>query len=118
MPRGWRRGCVALPADPSARRAFPHSPTGRGRLACQSANKPSNTVTEQSTVRHDSPDTLGILLVNLGTPDSPSTADVRRYLKEFLWDPRVVELPRPVWWLVLNGVILNTRPRRSAAASA
>jgi ferrochelatase len=75
-------------------------------------------VTEQSTYRHDSPDSLGILLVNLGTPDSPSTADVRRYLKEFLWDPRVVETSRPVWWLVLNGVILNTRPRRSAAAYA
>jgi ferrochelatase len=75
-------------------------------------------VTEHSDFRHDSPDSLGILLVNLGTPDSPSTADVRRYLKEFLWDPRVVELPRPLWWLVLNGVILNTRPRRSAAAYA
>ncbi len=55
-------------------------------------------------------------MINLGTPDSPSTADVRRYLKEFLWDPRVVEVPRPIWWLVLNLVILNTRPRRSAAA--
>jgi ferrochelatase len=55
-------------------------------------------------------------MVNLGTPDSPSTADVRRYLKEFLWDPRVVEVPRPIWWLVLNLVILNTRPKRSAAA--
>jgi ferrochelatase len=59
---------------------------------------------------------VGVLLVNLGTPDSPSVADVRRYLKEFLWDPRVVEIARPVWWLVLNLVILNTRPRRSAKA--
>ena len=65
-----------------------------------------------------SPDTLGVLLVNLGTPDSPEPRDVRRYLKEFLWDPRVVELARPLWWLVLNLVILNTRPRRSAAAYA
>jgi ferrochelatase len=70
------------------------------------------------TFRHDAADSLGILLVNLGTPDSPSPADVRRYLKEFLWDPRVVEMARPIWWLVLNGVILNTRPRRSAAAYA
>lgn len=69
-----------------------------------------------SNFRHDSPDRLGILLVNLGTPDSPSVGDVRRYLKEFLWDPRVVEMARPLWWLVLNGVILNTRPRRSAKA--
>jgi len=60
----------------------------------------------------------GVLLVNLGTPDSPSPADVRRYLKEFLWDSRVVELSRPLWWLVLNLVILNTRPRRSARAYA
>ena len=45
-----------------------------------------------------------------------SRADVRRYLGEFLWDPRVVEVPRPLWWLMLNLVILNTRPRRSAAA--
>jgi len=68
--------------------------------------------------RHDEADSLGILLTNLGTPDSPRARDVRRYLKEFLWDPRVVELPRPLWWLVLNLVILNTRPRRSAAAYA
>ena len=61
---------------------------------------------------------LGVLLVNLGTPDSPSVKDVRKYLKEFLWDPRVVELVRPAWWLVLNLVILNTRPRRSARAYA
>jgi ferrochelatase len=60
----------------------------------------------------------GVLLVNLGTPESPSVADVRRYLKEFLWDPRVVELSRPAWWLVLNLVILNTRPRRSARSYA
>lgn len=61
---------------------------------------------------------LGVLLVNLGTPDSPSVSDVRRYLREFLWDPRVVEVPRPIWWLVLNLVILTTRPRRSAKAYA
>ncbi len=61
---------------------------------------------------------IGVLLANLGTPDSPAPRDVRRYLKQFLWDPRVVELPRPLWWLVLNLVILNTRPRRSARAYA
>jgi len=75
-------------------------------------------VSHHSSFRHDSTDRLGILLVNLGTPDSPSPRDVRRYLKEFLWDPRVVEMARPLWWLVLNGVILNTRPRRSARAYA
>ncbi len=59
---------------------------------------------------------VGILLANMGTPDAPTTSALRRYLGEFLWDPRVVELPRPLWWLILNGIILNTRPRHSAAA--
>ena len=59
---------------------------------------------------------VGVLLVNLGTPDAPSPKAVRRYLKEFLWDRRVVEIPRAVWWLVLNGIILNTRPKKSAHA--
>lgn len=59
---------------------------------------------------------IGVLLVNLGTPDAPDARAVRRYLKEFLWDRRVVEIPRAVWWMVLNGIILNTRPRKSAHA--
>lgn len=57
---------------------------------------------------------IGILLANLGTPDAPTPTALRRYLKEFLWDRRVVDLPRPLWWLILNGIILNTRPKRSA----
>jgi ferrochelatase len=65
---------------------------------------------------HDQVGRTGVLLVNLGTPDGPDRVSVRRYLKEFLWDPRVVEVPRPIWWFVLNGVILNTRPGRSAKA--
>lgn len=65
---------------------------------------------------HGKPDTVGVLLVNLGTPDEPSPKAVRRYLKEFLSDPRVVEVPRLLWWLILNGIILNLRPRRSAHA--
>jgi ferrochelatase len=55
-----------------------------------------------------------VLLVNLGTPDAPTPPAVRRYLKEFLSDPRVVEIPRLLWWPILNGIILNTRPRKSA----
>jgi len=58
----------------------------------------------------------GILLTNLGTPDAPTTAALKVYLKEFLWDPRVVEMPRLKWWLILNGIILNTRPAKSAGA--
>lgn len=58
---------------------------------------------------------IGVLLSNLGTPDAPTSAALRRYLAEFLWDRRVVDLPRPLWWLILHGIILRTRPRRSAA---
>ncbi len=56
-----------------------------------------------------------VLLVNLGTPDAPTAPAVRRYLKEFLSDPRVVEIPRVVWSLILNGVVLPIRSSRSAA---
>ncbi|WP_328189941.1 ferrochelatase [Marinobacter sp. OP 3.4] len=66
--------------------------------------------------RHNQPSRLGILVTNLGTPDAPTTSALRRYLGEFLWDPRVVEAPRPLWWLILHGVILRIRPARSAAA--
>ena len=56
----------------------------------------------------------GVLLCNLGTPDAPQTPELRRYLKQFLSDPRVVEIPRLLWWLILNLVILRIRPSRSA----
>lgn len=61
---------------------------------------------------------IGVLLVNLGTPDAPTPKAVRRYLAEFLSDPRVVEIPRLVWWPILHGIILNTRPKKSAHAYA
>ena len=60
----------------------------------------------------------GVLVTNLGTPDAPTTAAVRRYLAEFLADPRVVELPRWLWRAILHGVVLRIRPRRSARAYA
>lgn len=66
--------------------------------------------------KHENSERTGILLTNLGTPDAPTPSALRRYLKEFLWDPRVVEVPRPIWWFILNGVILNIRPRKSAKA--
>jgi ferrochelatase len=65
---------------------------------------------------HGRPSKAGVLLVNLGTPDEPTPAAVRRYLAEFLWDPRVIEMPRALWWLILHGVILRVRPKRSAHA--
>jgi ferrochelatase len=64
--------------------------------------------------RHGSAAKTVVLLVNLGTPDAPTPAALRRYLDEFLWDPRVVEIPRPLWWLILKGAILNVRPAKSA----
>lgn len=66
----------------------------------------------------DQPDSrsFGVILANLGTPEAPDTSSVRRFLRQFLSDPRVVELPKPLWWLILNGVILVIRPSRSAAA--
>ena len=59
---------------------------------------------------------IGVLLVNLGTPQAPTPAAVRTYLAEFLMDRRVVEIPRAVWWPILHGIILRTRPRKSAHA--
>jgi ferrochelatase len=60
----------------------------------------------------------GLLLVNLGTPDGTDTPSMRRYLKQFLSDRRVIEVPRLLWWLILNGIILNVRPRKSGDAYA
>jgi len=59
---------------------------------------------------------IGVLLVNLGTPDEPTPGAVRRYLREFLGDPRVIEVPRPIWAFVLNCIILPLRSSKSAAA--
>ncbi|MBI3560253.1 MAG: ferrochelatase [Gammaproteobacteria bacterium] len=67
-----------------------------------------------TTPATDTAPITGVLLVNLGTPDAPTPAAVRRYLAEFLWDPRVVESPRWFWWLVLHGFILRYRPPRVA----
>ncbi|WP_370980611.1 ferrochelatase [Agaribacterium sp. ZY112] len=61
---------------------------------------------------------IGILITNLGTPSAPTAKALRPYLKQFLSDPRVVEVPRLLWWLVLNGIILRFRPKRSAKAYA
>ncbi len=62
--------------------------------------------------------TRAVLLVNLGSPDTPAVADVRRYLREFLGDERVIDLPAPLRWLLLEGIILRTRPKKSAHAYA
>lgn len=77
-------------------------------------NEPMPKYIGNPQFKHDSTPCLGVLLTNLGTPDAPTTAALRRYLGEFLWDPRVIEVPRPAWWLILHGIILRLRPRRSA----
>jgi ferrochelatase len=68
--------------------------------------------------QHGLPGRTAVLLVNLGTPAAPTAPALRRYLKQFLSDPRVVEIPRVVWWPILHGIILNTRPAKSAAKYA
>ena len=65
---------------------------------------------------HDQPTRVGVLLTNLGTPQAPVKKHLRAYLKEFLSDPRIVEIPRLLWWFILHGFILNFRPARSAAS--
>ena len=60
----------------------------------------------------------GVLITNLGTPEAPDSKAVRKYLAEFLSDPDIIKLPRPLWWLILNGIILPTRPKKSAKAYA
>jgi ferrochelatase len=73
-----------------------------------------NQSTESTLAR--APSRTGCLLINLGTPEAPTASAVRRYLREFLGDPRVLTLPAPLRWALLELVILPTRPRRTAAA--
>ena len=72
----------------------------------------------QERPAHDRASSAAVLLVNLGTPPAPTPRAVRKYLAEFLSDPRVVELPLALWWPILHGYILRVRPRRSAEAYA
>jgi ferrochelatase len=68
--------------------------------------------------KHDQPARTAVLLVALGTPRAPTAGEVRAYLGEFLSDRRVVEIPRAIWWPILHGIVLRTRPARSAAKYA
>jgi ferrochelatase len=68
----------------------------------------------QPDFQHGEVPAVGVLLANLGTPDAPDTPSLRRYLREFLLDPRVIELPRLTWWLILHLFILTRRPKMSA----
>ena len=72
------------------------------------------TYQKEPSYTHGTIEKTAILLVNLGTPDAPTAQAVKPYLKQFLSDPRVVEIPRLIWWFILNVVILNVRPKKSA----
>jgi len=78
----------------------------------------SKTTDSPELKSKSSPSKVGVLLINLGTPDATSYWPMRRYLKEFLSDPRVIETNRVLWWFILNGIILTTRPGRSGKAYA
>lgn len=71
-------------------------------------------MTSKSIYHHGSPNKTGVLLINLGTPDAPTAQALRPYLKEFLSNPRVIEIPRLIWWPILHGFILPFRPKKSA----
>jgi len=75
--------------------------------------QPQSLPKEHSSVQSGS---IGVLLVNLGTPDAPDPGSVKRYLKQFLSDRRVIEIPAIAWQPILRGIILNTRPKKSAKA--
>ena len=70
----------------------------------------------QNQFTHAQADKIGVLVSNLGTPEAPTKQKLRPYLKQFLSDPRVVEVPKVIWWCILNLIILNIRPKRSAEA--
>ena len=74
--------------------------------------------TAEPPFSHGQAPRTAVLYCNLGTPDSPSATDVRRFLAEFLGDPRVVEIPRLIWMVLLHGVVLRVRPAESGAKYA
>jgi protoporphyrin/coproporphyrin ferrochelatase len=77
-----------------------------------------NKYSASSSFNHAKPARTAILLIQLGTPDEPTAGALRRYLRQFLSDPRVVEIPALIWKIILYGIILNLRPKKSAAKYA
>ena len=68
----------------------------------------------EENFKHQNRQKIGILICNLGTPESYQTKDVRKFLRQFLSDGRVIEIPKIIWWFILNGIILTLRPSKSA----
>ncbi|NOZ52338.1 MAG: ferrochelatase [Gammaproteobacteria bacterium] len=81
--------------------------------SCQNSRQNNRQHANDKTFRHDFQPRLGVLITNLGTPDAPTSSALRAYLKQFLWDHRVVDYPRLLWWFILQ-VILLIRPAKSA----
>ncbi|MBM3397700.1 MAG: ferrochelatase [Betaproteobacteria bacterium] len=73
---------------------------------------------QEPSFQHGQPARTAVLYCNLGTPSAPTAPALRKYLAEFLGDSRVVEIPKPIWWLILHGIILRVRPAKSAAKYA
>ena len=69
----------------------------------------------EKNYEHGSKDKTGVLITNLGTPDAPDAKSLKVYLNQFLSDPRVIEIPKILWQIILKGIILQIRPRKSAA---
>src|SRR6185437_9495593 len=105
----------AFRCDRAGRRAS-HAAARRRHCLCSVAMNEalSAAPAPAATVERPAAGKIGVLLVNLGTPEAPDAPAVRRYLKEFLTDPRVVEHQGPLWDILLNGAILRVRPRRKA----
>jgi ferrochelatase len=98
---------------------------GKARPAYKSGTGSSKNMLDKTDTRAfrlpaDHPPVLGgkigVLIMNLGTPEATSYWPMRRYLKEFLSDPRVIETNRALWWVILNGIVLTTRPKKSGHA--
>ena len=87
-------------------------------IACFSGDYRKNSMKYigRPDFQHGTAERLGVLVVNLGTPEAPETAPVRKYLAQFLSDPRIIEVPKWLWMIILHGVILRIRPSRSAKA--
>ena len=79
---------------------------------------PKNLYSVDRDPKHDQLPATGLMLVNLGTPEAPTAQALRPYLRQFLWDPRVIELSRPLWWMILNFIVCTFRPKKSAALYA
>ena len=73
---------------------------------------------KEPSFQHGQAAKTAVLYCNLGTPSAPTAPALRKYLAEFLGDSRVVEIPKPIWWLILHGIILRVRPAKSAAKYA